>query len=473
MVNKKVCLIISIGLLISSISSLATAQQLNSVMTWGSNEYAQLGNESGFSREYADTVEGTSGAVSISGGGMHCLVALSNGTIKAWGTNSSGQVGNGTTDDVLSPDSVVGISSAVKVYAGYMHSIALLSDSTIMAWGSNNSGQLGNGTTVDTSIPVLVNGLNSVVAIAVGELHSLALLADGTIKAWGDNTYGQLGQGTIDSAGIDTPVTVLGISNAIAIAAGDRHSLALLADNTIQAWGWNAGGQLGIGTTKDTSLPATVTGITNAVKIAAGGKHSFAILANETIKAWGDNTYGQLGIGAAYLSSDTAVIVPGINNALEVDGGWHHSLALLSDGTMKAWGDNTYGQLGGNEIIGERDTPVVVVRVENGIAIAAGDEHSMALGIMNAVEEKNVVCKCIGVSLASSMVNNNIELLTTARQKLDYKVFDVCGRVMLSGNNMIVKGKLNINASQLKQGVYFITVKTLTGNTQFKLVKVL
>jgi hypothetical protein len=139
---------------------------------------------------------------------------------------------------------------------------------------------------------------------------------------------------------------------------------------------------------------------------------------------------------------------------------------------MKSWGNNDFGQLG-DDGLASRDTPVVVVRVENGIAISAGDEHSMALGIMNAIEEKNVVSKGIGVSIASSMVNNNIELLTTTRQKLDYKVYDVCGRVMLSGNNMIVKGKLNINASQLKQGVFFITVKTLTGNTQFKLVKVL
>nr|WP_311282636.1 HYR domain-containing protein [Peribacillus simplex] len=123
--------------------------------------------------------------------------------------------------------------------------------------------------------------LNNVIAIAAGEFHSLALLNDGTVRAWGNNESGQLGDGTnIDS---NVPVQVKGtggsgaLNNVVAIAAGGFHSLALLNDGTVRAWGNNESGQLGDGINTDSDIPVTVSGLTNSNIIAGGGDHSLDI----------------------------------------------------------------------------------------------------------------------------------------------------------------------------------------------------
>ena len=190
----------------------------------------------------------------------------------------------------------------------------------VTAWGFNEVGQ--------TDVPA---GLDDAIAIAAGWYHSLALRADGTVTAWGRKVEGQT----------DVPA---GLDDAIAIAAGDYHSLALRADGTVTAWGNNSFGQ--------TNVPA---GLNDAIAIAAGGSHNLALRAGGTITAWGYNADGQTDVPA------------GLDNAIAVAAGWGHSLALRADGTVTAWGYNTDGQT---------DVPA---GLKNVIAIAAGDYHSLAL----------------------------------------------------------------------------------------------
>src|SRR5580704_3915382 len=85
-------------------------------------------------------------------------------------------------------------------------------------------------------------------------VRSLALLNDGTVRVWGEGNYGELGNGLF---GIDspTPVAVSGLSGVVAIARGSYHNLALLGDGTVRAWGFNAWGQLGDGTTMNRATP--------------------------------------------------------------------------------------------------------------------------------------------------------------------------------------------------------------------------
>jgi alpha-tubulin suppressor-like RCC1 family protein len=118
-----------------------------------------------------------------------------------------------------------------------------------MCWGYNEYGQVGDGTTTQRNAPVAVSGLNNAVAIASGLLHSCALLADGTVRCWGLNTVGQLGndqEATAPPYGSPTPVQVVGISNAVGLAAGGHATCALLADGRARCWGSNATGQLGL-----------------------------------------------------------------------------------------------------------------------------------------------------------------------------------------------------------------------------------
>ena len=162
----------------------------------------------------------------------------------------------------------------------------MLADGTVKAWANNNNGQLGDGSTTNRTTPVSVSGITNAVAIAAGEYHSLALLADGTVKAWGSNSVGELGDGTT-TTNRTIPVSVSGITNAVAIAAGEYHSLVLLADGTVKAWGYNINGELGDGSTTNRTTPVNVSSITNAVAIAGGGYHSLVLLTDGTVKVWG------------------------------------------------------------------------------------------------------------------------------------------------------------------------------------------
>jgi alpha-tubulin suppressor-like RCC1 family protein len=315
----------------------------------------------------------------ISSSVNHNLVVLSDGTIRAWGRNNAGQLGDNTTTQRNTQVQVSGITNAIAISAGSLHSLALLADGTIRVWGSGNVyGQLGNGTfTGSSNIPIQVSGITNAIAISAGEHHSLALLSDGTIRSWGYNVYGQLGDGTITNK--NTPIQVLEITNAIAISAGHIHSLALLSDGTIRAWGANNGGQLGNGTTTfSKSIQTQVFGITNAIAISAGTAHSLALLADGTIRVWGSNGSGRLGNGTFTGSSNIPIQVSGITNAIAISISFDHSLVLLSDGTIRAWGGNGFSQLGDGTIT-SRSTPIQVPGITNAIAISAGEYYSLVL----------------------------------------------------------------------------------------------
>ena len=204
----------------------------------------------------------SSGVVAVAAAYDNGFALRADGTVRSWGNNNVGTLGNGNFGLPSNvPVSVVGLSDVVAIARGGVHGMALKSDGTVWTWGPGGLGQLGRGSiTSDSSIPVQVRGfdgggyLSDVVAIAKGENHSLALKSDGTVWAWGHNIYGQLGDGTTTTR--TTPVPVAGLSNVVAIASGDWHSLALKSDGTVWAWGWNPVGQLGDGTPRLATCPS-------------------------------------------------------------------------------------------------------------------------------------------------------------------------------------------------------------------------
>ena len=213
------------------------------------------------------------------------------GTVDGWGN-----------DFPNSPTELSGLSGAVAdpATAGIRGWI-LKSDGTVLAMGPNYYGQLGDGTTTTTPVetPVQVSGLSDVVAIAVGDIHSIALKSDGTVWTWGGNLFGELG--VVGGKTARYPCRLWGgwprVSYwVVAIAAGSEHSLALRSDGTVWAWGYNADNQLGV-TGPDSFTPVQVTPLPGIVAITAGDLHSVALSSDGTVWAWGWNGEGELGMG--------------------------------------------------------------------------------------------------------------------------------------------------------------------------------
>lgn len=162
-----------------------------------------------------------------------------------------------------------------SIAGGGWHTIALKNDGSVWSWGYNRFGQLGRAASESCSnytcgtTPAQVTSLSGVIAIAGGGFHTTILKDDGTVWAWGYNRYGQLGDGTTTDS--STPMQVTGLSGVNDISSGYVHSVALKNDGTIWAWGYNRYGQLGNGTTTNSSTPVQVTGLSGVIAISGGG----------------------------------------------------------------------------------------------------------------------------------------------------------------------------------------------------------
>lgn len=296
------------------------------VWAWGLNIGGQLGDETLVNRFLPIRTKGRNGEGELSAswlaaGERHSLAYSRTGAILAWGVNLTGQLGIG--DDLLALSSFprqVPIVSSGLVSAGAYHSLLReRRDQSLWAWGDNSYGQLGDGTTTRRYAPVQVKdatGLsffNRALQAVGGDMHTLAMQSGGRLWAWGRNTRGQLGDNTETSRLLPVRVSGLGgagtFDNAVTIAAGSFHSLAVRSDRTLSSWGDNRSGQLGIGTEPFMSnTPRAVLGpsgvglMDNIMKrswhvIAAGSAHSLALKDDGTLYAWGANFYGQLGDG--------------------------------------------------------------------------------------------------------------------------------------------------------------------------------
>jgi alpha-tubulin suppressor-like RCC1 family protein len=354
------------------------------------------------------------GVHAVASGGTHGLALIRNGHVWAWGSNEYGELGDNSVQASAVPVKVCApapqttqpagkcehrLLEATAISAQYYDSLALLRDGTVVAWGNNERGQLGDGSTADSDVPVTVcavgetaapctHPLSGVVAISAGYGFALALLNDGTVVAWGDNQNGELGDGgTTDSS---VPVPVGGLTNVKAIAAGGVFGFALLDDGTVRDWG--ALGENYFGPVQSLT-PVPVEGLPQATAIAAGGGFRLALLTNGTVDSWGQDGSGELGVLEEcvpdVMCRSHPGPVPGLGEVSAISAGGSNALALLSNGTVMAWGSPEDGQIGNDAFVWQllyhsglwadgAATPVCALSEVGGIS--SGGSLSLAYG---------------------------------------------------------------------------------------------
>lgn len=327
---------------------------------------------------------------------MYSFAIQTDGTLWAWGDNMNkqklgidpSQLSAEETSRVCSPKQVEweGRQGRKVIYAaaGGFHNAVILENGEGWLWGNNTNGQLGDGSTTARFTPTVpLAGMTDIASFALSINSTVALKKDGTVWAWGYNTFG-LGTGSTESK-ILTPAQVKGpngegyLENVKAIANNGNTILALKGDGTVWGWGKNNFGKLGADPSANSTIPypVQIEGLSDISAISVGTVHCLALKKDGTVWAWGNGKFGQLGRDIADISF-TPLKVEGLNNVVAIDAGVHYSLALKKDGTVWGWGYNSNGLLP-DETAAQTSTPTQITKLSNIIEIAGGSNHYLAL----------------------------------------------------------------------------------------------
>jgi alpha-tubulin suppressor-like RCC1 family protein len=326
----------------------------------------------------------------VTAGVHHSCAVREAGGVLCWGWNELGQLGDGGEDRAPRPTpvAVADLDDAVQVSAGAAYTCALREGGTIACWGDNLVGQLGDGTGPDggpmRTRPTAVLGIDDAVEIAAGYSHTCARRASGAVACWGINSSDQIGAPAVQYA--TAPLEVGDLAEAVAIGMGTSHSCAVRAAGTVACWGSNRSGQLGVGSLTTQLGVVDVVGLADATAVAAGASFTCALRISGELACWGYNGSGQLGDGTTERRL-TPTPVPAIT-AATVTASHGHAFALDRRGAVWAWGDNSAGQLGDGSTA-SRSEPGVVTGLDGtsdaAIDVEAGGSHGCAVTSSRAI----------------------------------------------------------------------------------------
>ena len=298
-------------------------------------------------------------AVEMSGGdGHHTCMIVSNGSFYCWGEDFNGQIGHshyscgGWCNSPHGP-STLGGKAALTIVTGIHHTCAIAVDETLYCWGRDDYGQVGDGFPTGghhTPTHIELPPGRTAVAVNAAVDSSCVILDNGSGMCWGLNTYGQLGIGTNDSKDVPTYMSVLPENRSlVALDMGFGHTCGILDDGLVYCWGNNTQGQFGDGTNNNSLSPraASLPPGRTAISIDAGTFHTCAILDDSSAYCWGMNTYGQLGDGTTNNSTTpVSVQMPSGLGVAEITTGNKHSCAVATNASVYCWGAHGEGALG-------------------------------------------------------------------------------------------------------------------------------
>ena len=330
-------------------------QIAGSTPSWGTQTdpwgFYRAGRCCRISREYQNAVAGD----------HHTCVIADDYTMKCWGGGVGialvgGQYGETpeTTGDALGTVTFANGRYATNMFSGRGTMFVILDDGTIKSWGDSRNGRLGQGATTTPGGSVDFGVNRRVRFIANENFHSCALFDDDTLSCWGGNDVGQLGYGD-NTERLAPPTAHVNVGSGVTVrgmGVGWSHTCALLSDGTVKCWGDNARDQLGVNTNSAAATsPSSRVDLgpgSKAVEIAVGSWFNCVILSDRSVKCWGDNTSGQIGAGSA----ETSFLIPQIVNlgvnrkAKKLSALSSGMCAILDDESVKCWGQAYHGEPG-------------------------------------------------------------------------------------------------------------------------------
>jgi alpha-tubulin suppressor-like RCC1 family protein len=311
----------------------------------------------------------------IAAGWAHTCAITPEGGVQCWGNNDYGQLGDGTNKKSNLPVDVVGISGASNIIAGSHHT-CVLSGNAVWCWGRNHMGQVGDGTTSDRNVPVQV--LTGASNFTAGADYTCAIMNSGRVMCWGNNASGQLADGSKTNHTRPSPASL--ISGVAGVDGGENQTCAVTPAGLIACW-------------RGDLIPVT------------GGTDAFS----EQVAV---NRFGTLIVGLdeqgtpITIQAGSSKEIDSLTGVIDVDSGLGHICALLSDGSVKCWGTNNYGQLGNDSTLNSQ-SPVPVADLAGASDMAVGRNH--ACSIITATAQETLI-ECWGLNTDGQLgdgSNNN------------------------------------------------------------------
>ncbi|KAK3242768.1 hypothetical protein CYMTET_47552 [Cymbomonas tetramitiformis] len=380
------------------------ASRSGEVYCWGSNDYGQLGLGDLEERPTPHAIlhKFTRSKITrVAAGGRHSVALTEQGDIFTWGSNDCGQLGydnKGGRKYVGYPKRIETIRGS-RIKAGHSMSLAVLPSGKVFIWGCNRNGELGLGDVASRSAPHILPAPSNIPFsdICPGANHVLANNKKGELFAWGKNVHGQLGLAFNTHSELKpTLVSSVSSTDVVSVVTGgyayeyQGHTMALTAAGKLFTWGWNAFGQLGLGTIDMGSpTPTRLFALEQPYDVVhmAVGQYNSMVAAQKKgsthVFTWGPNYNGQLGHKFMELGP---ILQPSKVEALKgkkiimMSMGYSHMMVLTDDGVVYTWGNNAHGQLGtGDGKERTKPTPVSVFRASKVKIVACSQQSSFAV----------------------------------------------------------------------------------------------
>jgi alpha-tubulin suppressor-like RCC1 family protein len=298
------------------------------------------------------------------------------------GNGRCGALGDNNTTNRSSPVREISSSTTwCQAPGGFYHTAALKTDGTLWSWGYNSNGQLGTNTvTTTTSSPVReITSSTTWCQVSARETRTTALKTDGTLWAWGGNSSGRLGDNT--TVNKSSPVREITSSTTwCQVSAGPSHTSAVKTDRSLWSWGNNGFGRLGNNSTVDRCSPVReISSSTTWCQVTGGQYHTAALKTDGSLWAWGNSGYGQLGNNSTVDRCSPVREITSSTTWCQVSAGYRHTTALKTDGTLWAWGVNSCGQLGDNTTVNKSSPVREITSSSSWCQVSAGGSHTSAV----------------------------------------------------------------------------------------------